>query len=65
MIDLCSAFTISETDVVKTLNIFENQNLKNDEMNAIYNFASELIGRSVDFLWEQTELKANEIGELE
>ena len=60
MIDLCSAFTISETDVVKTLNIFEAQELKGDEMNAIYNFASELTGRSVDFLWEQTELKANE-----
>ena len=55
MIGLCDIPTISEADVVETLNTFETQKLKDGEMDAIYNFASELTGRSIDFLWNQTE----------
>ena len=42
--------TISQEDVVRTLLLFERQGVKEEFLNVIYEFASELTGVSVDEL---------------
>ena len=44
--------TISEEDVARTLLVFWDQGLKDDVMNVLYEFASELTGKSIDTLNE-------------
>ncbi len=44
--------TISQKDVVETLQTFEQQGLKSEVMDVVYEFASELTGKSVDCLNE-------------
>ncbi len=44
--------TISEVDVLETLRTAEQWSLKPEVMNVIYDFASELTGKSVDQLNE-------------
>ncbi len=54
MMNLCDVPTISEAEVAETLNTFEQQGLKDEVLTVVYEFASELTGRSIDFLLEQT-----------
>lgn len=52
--------TISQEDVVGTLLLFERQGVKEEFLNVIYEFASELTGVSVDELCLLVDEKAKE-----
>lgn len=52
--------TISQEDVVGTLLLFERQGVKEEFLNMIYEFASELTGVSVDELCLLVDEKAKE-----
>lgn len=52
--------TISQEDVVGTLLLFERQSVKEEFLNMIYEFASELTGVSVDELCLLVDEKAKE-----
>ena len=54
MINLCDVPTISETEIVETLNTFEQQGLKDEVLTVVYEFASVRTGRIIDFLMHQT-----------
>lgn len=52
--------TISQEDVVGTLLLFERQSVKEEFLNMVYEFASELTGVSVDELCLLVDEKAKE-----
>lgn len=52
--------TISQEDVVETLLLFERQGVKEEFLNVIYEFASELIDVSVEELFLLVDEKAKE-----
>lgn len=52
--------TISQEDVVETLLLFERQGVKEEFLNVIYEFASELIDVSVEELFLLVDEKTKE-----
>lgn len=52
--------TISQEDVVETLLLFKRQGVKEEFLNVIYEFASELIDVSVEELFLLVDEKAKE-----